>query len=390
MAAVPPAVLPVIDRPQRTLDVPEKQIAVFYGDAQYPYHLRTLLVNVGEGRWFWATPTGAVQLDNLTEIEFAVVGRGEDVDVSLTPCYCYRDGVGAEEVSRWKQEALQRCEIMGLTPVSSGAAVDSKWYFSDPAEDMFGEEVPLSTSNNNARFVVREAVALAKHTVGGEEIWTTAERVRAADRSEWLLDKHRGAGRDYRLNEGRVDLPGASSLLFREVHRTLKEPDSSQPAFFSGPSAVMEVAGAITSSGLEPQAFHQNWVQQSGVGPRSSVSMEHSHLMTILWLMGSVDLLNLPACQSCEFLCRRMLMIQTAVGRSPKQPDFDGLDIFIAHKMDPRGGVLASGFHKFVAEHQKSEAMIAKAQRMQREEVEADRKRRNNPKDKGKKGDDEK
>ena len=58
--------------------------------------------------------------------------------------------------------------------------------------------------------------------------------------------------------------------------------------------------------------------------------------------------------------------------------------------MDPRGGVLASGFHKFVAERQKSEALIAKAQRMQREEVEADRKRRNNPKDKGKKGDDEK
>ena len=62
MAAVAAAVLPIIDRPHRTLDVPEKQIAVFYGEADYPYHLRTLLVNVGEGRWFWATPTGAVQL----------------------------------------------------------------------------------------------------------------------------------------------------------------------------------------------------------------------------------------------------------------------------------------------------------------------------------------
>ena len=104
--------------------------------------------------------------------------------------------------------------------------------------------------------------------------------------------------------------------------------------------------------------------------------MEHGHLITILWLMSSVDQLNVPACQSAEFLCRRVPMLQRAVRRSPKAPDFEGLGTYIAHRLDSNGGLLSSDFDKYVAEHQKTEAIIAKSQRMRREEQETERKRR--------------
>ena len=104
--------------------------------------------------------------------------------------------------------------------------------------------------------------------------------------------------------------------------------------------------------------------------------MEHGHIITILWLMACVDQLNVPACQSAEYLARRVLMLQRAVKRSPKAPDFDGLDTYVAHRLDNNGGLLSSDFDKFVAEHQKTEAIIAKSQRMHREEQETERKRR--------------
>ena len=114
--------------------------------------------------------------------------------------------------------------------------------------------------------------------------------------------------------------------------------------------------------------------------------MKHGNLIIILWLMTSVDQLNVLACQSAEFLCRRVFMLQRAVKRSPKAPDFEGLDTYIAHRLDNQGGLLSSDFDKYVAEHQKTEVIIAKSQRMHREEQETERKRRGgNDKNRGNK-----
>ena len=373
-------------RPYKSLDVGDKQLCVYYGDGGHPYHMRVLLLNVGGGKWFWATPTGSVQLDDLTEVEFRMVGRNEDLALDLQPCFCFTAGTNQEQVDRWKQEAHARCEIMGLTPVGAVQGVESRWYFSDPSVALFGTEVPNQVVTNNTRFISRDAVALVKHHIDGEETWTVAEHVASEDKVDWQGDKHRGAGRDARLNEAVKDRGGEQFGLFRDMVRTMKAPAATQSQLFTGPSAAMEVVSGIVSSGLEPQHYQAFWASSSGVGPRSSVCMEHGHLITILWLMSSIDQLNVPACQSAEFLCRRVLMLQRAVRRSPKAPDFEGLDTYIAHRLDSNGGLLSSDFDKYVAEHQKTEAIIAKSQRMHREEQETERKRRGgNDKGKGNK-----
>ena len=77
-----------------------------------------------------------------------------------------------------------------------------------------------------------------------------------------------------------------------------------------------------------------------------------------------------------EHSCRRMLQIQQAIRRSPKSPDFEGLDEYMRHSDDLKGHVVAPKFDAHIMERRKAGSMILKQSRLQREEVAADSKRR--------------
>ena len=62
------------------------------------------------------------------------------------------------------------------------------------------------------------------------------------------------------------------------------------------------------------------------------------------------------------------MIIQKAVRRNPRAPDFSGLDQFMASTFDETGGVVVSGFDKYVAEEQRTTAMILKQTRLWSEE----------------------
>ena len=64
-----------------------------------------------------------------------------------------------------------------------------------------------------------------------------------------------------------------------------------------------------------------------------------------------------------EFLSRWALMIQVAVRKNLRVPDFGGLDTFLSHSFDETGGAVTTNFAKFVAEEQKSEAIVMKQNR---------------------------
>ena len=58
-----------------------------------------------------------------------------------------------------------------------------------------------------------------------------------------------------------------------------------------------------------------------------------------------------------------------AVRRSPKNPDWDGLDIVMADTIDESGGVETHEFNKWLASQQKDQAVIMKGHRLLREEL---------------------
>ena len=88
--------------------------------------------------------------------------------------------------------------------------------------------------------------------------------------------------------------------------------------------------------------------------------------------------MNLPNIAAAEFASRRVLMIQRAVRRNPRNPDFEGLETFMAHAFDTSGGVVTTQFDAEMAEMRKTQAVILKSESLLKEESEADSKRQNN------------
>ena len=88
---------------------------------------------------------------------------------------------------------------------------------------------------------------------------------------------------------------------------------------------------------------------------------------------------------SCEAQSRRLVQIEAAVRRSPKLPDFSGLEVMTQAAADPSGAAITQGFNAWVASQQKDAATIAKQGRLLREEIDQLSKKQN-PHGHGKKG----
>ena len=77
--------------------------------------------------------------------------------------------------------------------------------------------------------------------------------------------------------------------------------------------------------------------------------MEFTILLMVLHFAMTLDQLN-PRNLSClELVARRLLVIQKAVKRNAKAPDFNGLEIFLSHRLDASGGVVTSKFDKHIS-----------------------------------------
>ena len=139
---------------------------------------------------------------------------------------------------------------------------------------------------------------------------------------------------------------------------------------------MKEVLEGIKSTGMEPPSYCADYLQTSGLSPTSALAIEFKHLISILWMMVCHDRLDVLNVSSAEYVARRMLMIQRAVKRNPRSPDFVGLDAFMSNAMDSQGGTVTLEFEKYVAEVQRAEAQVMKQQRMAKEEVDALEKRK--------------
>ena len=133
-------------------------------------------------------------------------------------------------------------------------------------------------------------------------------------------------------------------------------------------------------------AYINHYVSVSGVAPHSNASHELKNLFAILRHQIEYDQLEVTNLAASELVARRVVQIQKAIRRSPKHPDFTGLDQLMASQLDETGGVVTSKFDEWVAQEQKTQAIIKKNTRLLQEEKESDAKRLANPKAQGKAG----
>ena len=83
-----------------------------------------------------------------------------------------------------------------------------------------------------------------------------------------------------------------------------------------------------------------------------------------------------------EHMVRRIIMIEMAVNRNPKAPDWEGLEMVVAARVNDTGGVSVPKFMNWVGDQQKTEAQVLKQGRLIREERDADRKKNKNNQEK--------
>ena len=102
----------------------------------------------------------------------------------------------------------------------------------------------------------------------------------------------------------------------------------------------------------------------------------HQHASEALTQMFQFDQVDLTNSTSAELLIRWLIMIETAARRSPKNPDFTGLEHFMAAPVTEDGTIQVPMFSHWLYGIQRDEAQIPKQGRLLREERATDERRR--------------
>ena len=356
-----------------TLDIPERQLLVDFFDDEngFLWHHRILMVHVTGTVWIVVTPDLSVQQLDVATKRLVVLPRNGPfpADRAAATYACDPADFTPAEVARLRAEAQAMAEILNGGPqvvAAAPVAGQEVWRVSDTSHASFGEEVPPAALANPDAFKPQGEVA----TVLLDGQWTTAAKESAGSPGlvAFKARFHSGAGRDRRLLCDTRDSDGRRHITLVACIPLLCELVMSfWPV--DGPRSVREFLVALRTAGYSGlMEYHHDWVRNSGIGEKSSVCREHKFLLELLRVEMEFDQLDVSSLGSSELLVRRVYQIEIAVERSPKQPDFDGLEPLLETSLKSSGAVNVVGISKWFSEHQKSEAFVLKQMRLWAEE----------------------
>lgn len=350
-----------------SLDIAERQVLLLFSADAVPWHHRILVERLDSGRWIIVTPTHDIEVADLAEAEdVKPLERASPLPESCRPVFSFEEMDALEmQGLRWQ---CRRYDVLGFATPSDPSPADAEWYFADTGSDQFGEGVPTPLLRGG-RAVLRGASGLAQRDIDDPASFVFIQRVSKSDHEKWLTEKRSGAGRDPRLNEGDPDdsdRPRLSDSL-----ATMRQVDKKQ-WLLKGPSAAR---GRSRSGSCRPAWSRRRTTTTTSASAASTrtalLAAELKHHFTVLWVMVSHDRLDVYNVAACEYVARRIWMIQRAIKRNARSPDFSGLESFLANLMDLSGGIITREFERYVADVQKGEAQFLKQQRLAKEEVEA-------------------
>lgn len=366
----------MMDDTDKSLDIPEKQVIIDRRLRNMRWQSRVLLVHVGDSRWIWGTPDEDVEMVDLKDFPgFRTIDRDKEFPETIIDAglWCFENPVEEDQINRLRADARRMAEVFGVDVKPSAVLDNARWLISDTAHASFNTEVPHIVIGSSETFVRRDAIGMA--FMNNE--WIHCEHVSDEDRQEWLDDKRAGAGRDGRLAPA-TRVNGEMSTTTKEIFPSLSAstPRPGTWPFGDAPDSMPEYLEGVISSGLELMAYSNHWCGQSGIALKGGLAIEFKLLNTVLHYMICVDQVNVRNLAAAELVTRRLLMIQRAVRRNPKAPDFEGLEFYLMHKYDESGGIVAKKLDQHIAEQQRVQATIDKQSRLFREEQEAAGKRK--------------
>ena len=355
-------------------DVPERVVAIdFFEDEDGLFwHARILLAATPTaGVWIAGTPDYDVESLELKNHRVVPCTRGAAYPVRVrNELYAFESPIPDWNLREMREMARDLLGVLGaLVPGQVPAGTSpGVWLVSDTAHPQFGEELPRDIAARD--IVQRGSVALVEI----DQLWTTAELVGDTEKETWMLGKQSGAGHDPRLIPD-ARLNGARFVTFRDALAVYKQRDfKGWP--LRGERAAGEFLKSLLGSGYEFLSHHNNWADKSGISSTSAVAKAHQHASEALTQMFQFDQIDLTNSASAELLIRWLIMIETATRRSPKNPDFTGLEHFMAAPVTEDGTIQVPMFSHWLSGIQRDEAQILKQGRLLREERATDERRR--------------
>ena len=143
----------------------------------------------------------------------------------------------------------------------------------------------------------------------------------------------------------------------------------------TGPAVVTEFFDSLRASGNTLVQYDLGWRGRSGVPEKGVVARFHTALCEILRYFVCLDQLDPTNVMSAELVVRWLVLIENAVARNPKQPDWEGLEHVVASKVSSTGAAEVPGFMSWLTNVQKDQAQVMKQGRLLREERAAEGKR---------------
>ena len=367
-----------------TLDTVHHQVLVdFYDDADGLFwHHRVLHVALGGSAWIGATPDESIQRVDLSAHRVIVLPRNGAFPAARLPeIYSFDPAAYTPAVeARLFADAQRLAAVHGAS--AQPGAPGHNWRISDMSHKSFGELVPSEVAGNDDLFIIRGDSAL----VCLDAVWTTAakEATLATTKDEFERKYRNGPGRDRRLLGDERDPDGRRFLsLFALIPLLCEHVIPHWP--IAGPRSVREFLLAIRAAGHTALLdYHNEWVKSSGVNERAAYTREHRFILDVLRLLLQFDQIDGSSVAGCELLLRRMYQIEVACRKSPKAPEFDGLEFLLETAVDNSGGAVLPSIAKWLGEAQHKEAFTLKQMRLWADEKSALDKRKHNNKDKDK------
>jgi hypothetical protein len=340
-------------------DTVQRDILVdFFADANYQWHARLLLVRIdGQASRVVAAPgDGNATLNLATHREwmhFAPRARDAAQPARVAgQCYLF-DPVTEAELRAMLMGTTALARVVGTAgaPVPETAR-DYVWLVADTSKETFGTEVPAVHLENPDNLLYESSVGICCIAT----VWTHVERVLRTDLDQWKASKRRGPGYapspsgDERNGHGRrfTDLTTAMAEL---------RSDPRSDWVFSGPRACVEVLDGIAATRHSILEFQDFWITASGCIPGSPSAHYHRNLLSVLFLALDVGQLNCYNLMWIEMVCRLIRQLDKAVRRSPGNPNFGGLPVLTAFRLDQQGGALVDVFATYVAGLQENDAV---------------------------------
>lgn len=326
---------------------------------RWNYELSILFRPVTGTRWAVADPVGEVRVDDLNFEEVIPLTPGALYPSAGRP-YRVRDPLLEEWLSTVGQRARALVEQYNAYALVSSLHDSAQWVFADPLHPNFASAVADVALAVPGALVVRGVVALLLY----DGRWTNLERVSPSHLDAWRRKKHESADRDSRLlgSSGQED-----PVPFREAVAQF-EKVAAPPTCFEGSSAVTQLCSGLTAGELEPPAYINQFIQNSGLGPRTALAAELRCHVRTLHLLASTDRLNLPRIAGAEHVARRVLQMMKMVWKSPRAPDYDGLDAYLSHLSDGEAEIRSMNSDTVVQESRTAEASSSTQRQPPRED----------------------